>query len=136
MTRLLEPLLEDLRRQILRMASLAEAILDKAIRAVLERDATLAGEVRSDDLAIDRIDVAIDTAVLDLDDRIDELEARLITETIAEIEANPATATQRVDMILIAKNLERVADHATNIAEEVILAAEALNLKHASKLRA
>jgi phosphate uptake regulator len=37
-------------------------------------------------------------------------------------------------MILIAKSLERVADHATNIAEEVVLAAESINLKHAGKL--
>ena len=37
-------------------------------------------------------------------------------------------------MILIAKNLERVADHATNIAEDVILIAEARNVKHAVKL--
>ena len=41
---------------------------------------------------------------------------------------------QGVDVILVAKNLERVADHATNIAEDVILAAEARNVKHASKL--
>jgi phosphate transport system protein len=39
-----------------------------------------------------------------------------------------------VDLILIAENLERVGDHATNIAEDVILAAEARNLKHADKL--
>ena len=36
--------------------------------------------------------------------------------------------------MLIAKNLERVADHATNIAEDVILLVENRNLKHASKL--
>jgi phosphate transport system protein len=39
-----------------------------------------------------------------------------------------------VETILIAKNLERVADHATNIAENVILIAEARNVKHAAKL--
>jgi phosphate transport system protein len=39
-----------------------------------------------------------------------------------------------VDFILIAKNLERVADHATNIAEDVILATQARNVKHAAKL--
>jgi phosphate transport system protein len=36
---------------------------------------------------------------------------------------------------MIAKNLERVGDHATNIAEDVILAIEAQNLRHAGKLR-
>ena len=37
-------------------------------------------------------------------------------------------------MIFIAQNPERVADHATNIAEEVVLATESVNLKHAEKL--
>ena len=37
---------------------------------------------------------------------------------------------------MVAKNLERVADHATNIAEDVILVAEARNVKHAAKLGA
>ena len=39
-----------------------------------------------------------------------------------------------MDLILIAESLERVGDHATNVAEEVVLMAEARNLKHASKL--
>ena len=42
--------------------------------------------------------------------------------------------SEAVDMILIAKHLERVADHATNIAESVILVAEARNVKHSTKL--
>ena len=37
-------------------------------------------------------------------------------------------------MILVAKNLERVGDHASNIAENVILVTEARNVKHAAKL--
>ena len=44
-------------------------------------------------------------------------------------------SSQEVDLILIAKNLERVADHATNIAEDVILTAESLTLKHMAKLQ-
>ncbi len=41
---------------------------------------------------------------------------------------------QEIDFILTAEHLERVADHATNIAEDVILLYEARNLKHAAKL--
>jgi phosphate transport system protein len=37
-------------------------------------------------------------------------------------------------VILIAESLERIGDHATNIAEDVILVAEARNVKHAEKL--
>jgi len=53
---------------------------------------------------------------------------------LRELEAHPETASQDVDIILVAKHLERVADHATNIAEDVILVAEARNVKHAAKL--
>ena len=53
---------------------------------------------------------------------------------LEEISAHPTLASEAVEIILIAKNLERVGDHATNIAEDVIMIAEARNLKHASKL--
>jgi len=79
-------------------------------------------------------DPAAARAVLNDDDRIDAGEASVIVAAVREIPAHPETASETVDMILIAKNLERVADHATNIAEAVILISEARNVKHASKL--
>ncbi|MBW2423524.1 MAG: phosphate signaling complex protein PhoU [Deltaproteobacteria bacterium] len=209
----------ELRDQLLRMAGLCEEILDKSLHAIWSRDASLAAEVVTDDIAIDRIEVAIDDAVLqilalaspvagdlrqvlaiktiasnlervgdlarniagcaerlskrnpitlppglhaladdsrallrrsiesfvsldataarlvlDRDDLIDELEDLLIRETIARLMANPDHTEQELDVIFIAQHLERIGDHATNIAEEVILAAEALNLKHSEKL--
>ena len=68
------------------------------------------------------------------DDEIDEVEGRMIRESIARIGSDPSLSKQEIDLIFIAKSLERVADHATNIAEEVILATESINLKHAEKL--
>ncbi len=220
MTRIFDAVLVDLREKALRMGGLAEAILDKSVRAVLERRSDLAREVRIDDLEIDRLDLAIDEAVLralalqapvaedlrqviaikmmaadlervgDLarniaksalrlaerppipfpprllavaeearrmlkraldsfadadaeqaravlaaDDEIDEDQDRVVREAIEEIGSHPEISSQEVDLILIAKNLERVGDHATNIAEDVILATEARNVKHAEKLR-
>jgi phosphate transport system protein len=201
------------------MGGLAEAILDKSLRATWTRNAELAGEVSSDDLEIDRIDVEIDHAVLNVlallapvavdlrqvlavktmatdlervgdlarniagcaqrlsdratvsppatlrtlaedcqrtlrraiqafadldsdrarevlaaDDAIDAAEDGVIRQAIARIQTQPSQSEQEIDLIFIAKSLERVADHATNIAEEVILAADALNLKHLEKL--
>jgi phosphate transport system protein len=55
---------------------------------------------------------------------------------LTAIAGDAAIAPQAVDLILVAKNLERVADHATNIAEDVILIIEAQNVKHADKLGA
>ena len=74
------------------------------------------------------------SAVLDDDDQVDADEDAVIRTAIEEIASHPEFTAQEVDFILIAKNLERVADHATNIAEDVILATQARNVKHASKL--
>jgi len=219
MTRIVDPVLGDLREKLLRMASLSEAILEKALQAVWKRDAELARAVQKDDLEIDRLDVAIDEAVLRIlatqapvaddlrnvlavkmiatdlervgdlarnigksalrlsersdvplpvhlrtladdaqkilrraldsfcdadperatrvladDDQVDEDQDVVIRAALEEIAAHPELTSQGVDFILIAKSLERVADHATNIAEDVILATEARNVKHAEKL--
>jgi phosphate transport system protein len=72
--------------------------------------------------------------VIEEDDRIDEGEARVLAEMLEAIPTTPEHAEQRVNFMFIATSLERVGDHATNIAEDVILAAEALNVKHAGKL--
>ena len=219
MTRVLDPVMKDLREMLLLMGSRAEAILDKSIRSVLERDAQLAGQVDADDLEIDRLDVRIDEAVLralalqapvasdlrevvavkmiatdlervgDLarniaksalrlavkpgvdapeglaelarasqealgralnafieadpevaravlsaDDAIDDQQDEVVRVAVEQIRSIPEEASAGVDMVMIAKNLERVGDHATNIAEDVILVAEARNIKHADKL--
>jgi len=219
MTRSVEPFLGEVNELILRMGGCCEAILAKSLRALFERNAELALEVRADDLEIDRLDVAIDEAVLrslalqspvaddlrrllaandigtdlervgDLarniaksaarlaerapvplpphlealaaecqailrdaldafvhrdaerarkllaeDDRIDDDQDRVIREALDALRAHPDLYLQQVDLIVVAKHLERVADHATNIAESVILIVEARNVKHADKL--
>lgn len=80
------------------------------------------------------LDAAAARQVLANDDAIDVLEKRLVGEATDRIAAEPEVADQQIDLIFITQNLERIGDHATNIAEETILAAEAKNLKHASKL--
>ncbi len=220
MTRPFDDVIRRLRERSLRMGSLAEAILAKSLRAVFERDRSLAEGVAADDLPIDRLDVEIDDAVLkalalqapvatdlrevvaikmmatdlervgdiarniaksairlcahpdaafppelrgladaaqsllrqaldafaqsdaaaarrvlDLDDRIDSAQDQIVASAVMSIPAHPELASEAIDVIFVAKNLERVADHATNIAEDVILVAEARNVKHASKLR-
>lgn len=210
---------DALQQLALDMGRLAEAILEKSLHSVWELDAKLAAKVKQDDLSIDRLDLAIDDAVLrvlaldapvardlrlvvavksiatdlervgdlarniascakrlasqpefsipeglrklaansrailrhalqafadldadaarrvlDEDDVIDDLEDELIRDSIDRLASDPDTTEQEVDFIFIAQHLERVGDHATNIAEETVLAAEAINLKHSSKL--
>ena len=81
-----------------------------------------------------RSDVETARGVLEGDDRVDAEEDVVIVQELTEIARDAAIAPQAVDLILVAKNLERVADHATNIAEDVILIIEAQNIKHADKL--
>ena len=73
--------------------------------------------------------------VLEQDDQVDADQDVVIRAAIQDIMSHPELTSQGVDFILIAKNLERVADHATNVAEDVILATQARNVKHAAKLR-
>ncbi len=128
-----------------RVGDLARNIAKSAIR-LAEREPVsaptllrnLAGE--SQNLLKNAISAFADTdavsahQVLAADDKIDEDEDKAIRAAIATIMEHPSTTEQEVDFILIAKNLERVGDHATNIAENVILVAESVNLKHAEKL--
>jgi phosphate transport system protein len=72
--------------------------------------------------------------VLRRDDQIDAEEDAVILAALRGIPEHPETASETIDTIIIAKHLERVGDHATNIAEDVILISEARNVKHAAKL--
>jgi len=79
-------------------------------------------------------DADLARAVLADDDELDAVEAEVVRNALQQISSHPEQTTAGVDLVLIAKHLERVGDHATNIAEAVILMAEARNVKHANKL--
>ncbi len=85
--------------------------------------------------AFGALDSAAARRVLEQDDRIDAEQEAVVLEELAAISGDATRASRAVDLIFIAKHLERVGDHATNIAENVILVAEARNVKHEAKLR-
>ena len=68
------------------------------------------------------------------DDAIDRLQRELVADLVEAIRQRPDLAPQLVSLILITEHLERIADHATNIAEDVILVTEGRNVKHSAKL--
>lgn len=84
------------------MASEATIMLIHSIDAFTERDAKKA------------------TDVIENDDVVDELFVKVKNELIALIAENPQCGEQQLDMLMIAKYLERIGDHATNIAEWVL----------------
>ena len=125
----------DLARNIakssLRLAETPEVKLPAKLRELADESSRLLR--RALDSWSDR-DTDKAEGVLEGDDQVDRDQDQVIRAAIEEIASHPELTSMGVDIILIAKNLERVADHATNIAEDVILATEARNLKHASKL--
>jgi phosphate transport system protein len=77
-----------------------------------------------------RKDVALARDVLRRDDEVDSLKDQVFRELLTYMMADPGTIHRALALILISRNLERVADHATNIAEDVIFLVEAKDVRH------
>ena len=69
-------------------------------------------------------------AVLISDDTIDDFNRKIVDELVALMRTSPVLIEQALDLIRVSRNLERVADLSTNIAEEVVFVAEAHIVKH------
>jgi len=95
-----------------RMAALAQEMTRDALDAFVRRDAELARDV------------------LRRDDEVDDLKDQVFRELLTYMMADPGTIERALSLILISRNLERVADHATNIAEDVIFLVEAKDVRH------
>jgi phosphate transport system protein len=95
-----------------RMASLAEAMVRKALQAFIEADAGIAESVLSMDDSVDRMNEAAYFALLSV------------------MKAEPHLAPQALNALMISRTLERVADHATNIAEDVIFWVRGADVRH------
>ena len=64
------------------------------------------------------------------DDEVDELDDRFIRALLTYMMEKPTAITQGMDLIMISKNLERIGDLATNIAEDVVFIYQAKTIKH------
>ena len=106
-----EPLLKPL-IDIPHMATLAQRMIKNSIDAFVKQDPSLAQQVCRDD------------------DEVDRLNDQIFRELLTYMMENNKSITRAVDLILVSRNIERVADHATNIAEDVIFIVEGKNIKH------
>lgn len=68
--------------------------------------------------------------VLAMDDEVDEYKNKIFRELTAHVRQSPQAIEAALDLILIARNLERLGDHATNIAEDVIFAFTGQDVRH------
>ncbi len=103
----LKPLID-----IPRMADIAEKMTRDALDAFVRKDAELA------------------RSVLTRDDEVDSLKDQVFRELLTYMMADPGTIQRALALILISRNVERIADHATNIAEDVIFLVEAKDVRH------
>jgi phosphate transport system protein len=97
-----------------RMGELALKMLREALDAYVSRDVSLA------------------QVVLRQDDWLDALKDQIFRELLTYMLGDRQTIEPAVDLILISRHLERVGDHATNIAEDVIFIVEARDVRHRS----
>ena len=75
-------------------------------------------------------DADIAQTVLQSDDTVDQMNRDIFVAMDKLMHDNPDVARQALDALLIARNLERVADHATNIAEDVIFWVQGADVRH------
>ena len=69
-------------------------------------------------------------SVLLMDDDVDRLRNKIFSESTAKMKTQPQQIENLLDLILVARNLERLGDHSTNIAEDVIFALTGKDIRH------
>lgn len=98
--------------EIPKMAALAEDMLHKSLDAFVKQDAELA------------------ESVLPADEEVDALRDQVFAELIHVMQTEPANVPSALDLMFVARHLERTADHSTNIAEDVIFLVRGEDVRH------
>ena len=75
-------------------------------------------------------DTALAESVIAMDDEVDEMNRTIQVELVGVMEQHPEVAEQSLNAIIVSRNLERAADHATNIAEDVIFWIKGNDVRH------
>ncbi len=99
------------------IAALVQSMVRKALDAFVARDGDLA------------------RSVLASDDAVDDLRNASFHELISFMEQDPRNIRQSMSLLSVVRNLERIADHATNIAEDVLFLAKGIDVRHHAESR-
>jgi phosphate transport system protein len=102
----------DLPVDIPRMAAAVSAMVRRSLESFIEGKAELA------------------QAVLEMDNVVDRMKDEAFITLVKTMNERPEVTRQALDALLVARNLERVADHATNIAEDVIFWVRGADVRH------
>ena len=121
----------DLAKNIAKRSLRIEAAVPPSLLEPLERLGTLAGEALRRALgALARRDIEEARAVWRGDDAVDEAHEQLVRALLAEMSREPRLVTAGAQLLFVAKNLERIGDHATNLAEMVCYEATGSTTAH------
>jgi phosphate transport system protein len=96
------------------LSELVQKMVRNSLDAFVRKDAVLAAEVCSSD------------------DEVDGLYKQIFRELLTYMIEDPKTVSRALHLLLISRNLERIADHATNIAEDVIYYVEGRDIRHSA----
>ena len=99
------------------IAGLVQSMVRKSLDAFVARDADLA------------------RSVLASDDAVDSLRTACYHELVSFMEKDPQNIQQALDLLAITRNLERLADHSTNIAEDVLFLVKGIDVRHHAEAR-
>jgi phosphate transport system protein len=94
------------------MGEIAQTMLRDSLDAFVKRDTALAHQV------------------LNEDDRLDSLKTQVFRDLLTHMLNDQSTVEPALDLILVSRHLERIGDHATNVAEDVIFMVSALDVRH------
>jgi phosphate transport system protein len=111
-----EPVIKPM-MDIRHMSALVESMVRKSLDAFVANDADMA------------------RSVLASDDAVDSLRTASYHELISYMEKDPQNIPQALDLIGITRSLERIADHSTNIAEDVLFLVKGIDVRHHSEAR-
>jgi phosphate transport system protein len=98
-----------------RMATIAQSMVRDSVDAFMRDDTELAAEV------------------IDRDDEVDALNYQIYRELLSYMVEDPSSIARATRILFVSKNLERVADHATNIAEMVVYMVKGRTIRHTEK---
>ena len=94
------------------MGNLVQSMVRAALDSFVKQDVEIAREVLASDAAVD------------------DLRDTIYQELLRSMPRDPEHAVQYVNLIFVAQNLERIADHATNIAEDTLYSAKGIDVRH------
>ena len=94
------------------MAAAVRAMVSKCLGALIYRNVDLASQV------------------LESDDAVDQYRDRIFDSLLASMAADPAETAPSLQFVLASRHLERIADHATNIAEDILFWVRGLDIRH------